>query len=434
MRVAGQGDIDMTGGNDAGAVRAGGIAAAVALALTLGYAAYALVPVVRRDGPTRPAETEPSEAKRRLADPARYVATNGDDANPGTKEAPLRTISAATRRAAPGDLYYVREGVYRERPTFRTSGTKAKPIVFEAYPGESVTISRGFRVTGDHNILRRFAVTPGESEEAVFLAEAAGRTRSPQTSAQIQLTGSWNRLEGVSHQDRRGVTPAGVSSLTFVKGSHNVVTDLDFSYCRPITFLGQGAGEGTGTAEYNVISGGTVNHGTDVLLSIEADNCRVEGVDLHHPGQVGAHGNSADAINLNGDGIVLRGNRIHDVYAQYSYQHADAIQWWNRANDLVIEGNVIGSQEHGGKLGKGDQGHIQFSSEAQGFTSHRVSIRDNVFLGTDGYYIISGSPTQIRPGQADGWRVEGNEFRSGQRMRSDILQSTRGWRIQDDAL
>lgn len=363
-----------------------------------------------------------------------YVATDGDDANPGTMEQPLRTISEAARRARPGDVYYVRGGVFEERVVFGASGTRSKPVVFAAYRGESVTIARGFRITGDRNVVRGFAVEPGESSETVLLGEVTGLTRAPRTTGQIQVTGSWNRLERISLRDKKGITPQGFSSLVFVNGSHNVVSNPDISYCRPVAFLGRGAGEGTGTAEYNAISGGTVNRGTDVLLAIEADKATVEGVDIHHPGQSGAHGNSADAINLNGDGIVIRRNKIHDVYMQYAYQHPDAIQWWNRANDLVIEGNVIGSQERGGKLGKRDQGHIQFSSEVLGFTSQRVVIRDNVFLGTDGYYIISGSPRQILPGQADGWRIEGNDFRSGQRMRSDILERGRGWRVQEDAL
>ncbi|MDP6190920.1 MAG: DUF1565 domain-containing protein [Gammaproteobacteria bacterium] len=43
-----------------------------------------------------------------------YVATNGDDTNPGTIEAPFKTIQHAVSAVRPGDIVNIRAGTYRE--------------------------------------------------------------------------------------------------------------------------------------------------------------------------------------------------------------------------------------------------------------------------------------------------------------------------------
>ena len=41
-----------------------------------------------------------------------YVAPNGDDANPGTKEKPYGTFLKAISEVSPGDTIFVRGGIY----------------------------------------------------------------------------------------------------------------------------------------------------------------------------------------------------------------------------------------------------------------------------------------------------------------------------------
>jgi len=70
-----------------------------------------------------------------------HVAPSGNDANPGTQAAPLRTIQRAAERAQPGDVVSVHEGVYRERVSPPRGGASdAKRIVYQAAPGEKVEI------------------------------------------------------------------------------------------------------------------------------------------------------------------------------------------------------------------------------------------------------------------------------------------------------
>ena len=77
-----------------------------------------------------------------------YVATDGDDNNPGTFDEPFRTIQKAATVALAGYTVYIRGGIYRETVTPANQGTAEAPIVFQAYNGEEVIISGGDLVTG----------------------------------------------------------------------------------------------------------------------------------------------------------------------------------------------------------------------------------------------------------------------------------------------
>lgn len=67
-------------------------------------------------------------------------AKNAADTNPGTKDRPLKTISAGVAKMGPGDTVLIHPGVYRETVTLKTSGTEAKPITIAAAQKGTVTI------------------------------------------------------------------------------------------------------------------------------------------------------------------------------------------------------------------------------------------------------------------------------------------------------
>jgi len=70
-----------------------------------------------------------------------HVSPVGNNANDGSVSQPLRTISAAARRARPGDVIMVHKGVYRERIDPPRGGTSnRKRIVYRAAPGEKVIV------------------------------------------------------------------------------------------------------------------------------------------------------------------------------------------------------------------------------------------------------------------------------------------------------
>ncbi|MBT3227649.1 MAG: T9SS type A sorting domain-containing protein [Candidatus Marinimicrobia bacterium] len=75
-----------------------------------------------------------------------YVATDGDDTNPGTISAPFATLEHAfIDVAGPGDHIYIREGVYHEEVV---TSSKTGPITISNYADEEVTLD-GSRALSD---------------------------------------------------------------------------------------------------------------------------------------------------------------------------------------------------------------------------------------------------------------------------------------------
>lgn len=69
-------------------------------------------------------------------------AENACDDNPGTAEAPFKTIGAASKILKPGEKVLIKEGVYREKVTPGRGGeSPCKMITYQAMPGEKVVIS-----------------------------------------------------------------------------------------------------------------------------------------------------------------------------------------------------------------------------------------------------------------------------------------------------
>ncbi len=79
-----------------------------------------------------------------------HVAQNGaaSDDNPGTEEAPWRTISRALGTVQPGDTVLIHAGTYREWVAPQVSGTATAPITFAGAPGEEVVLTGADLVTG----------------------------------------------------------------------------------------------------------------------------------------------------------------------------------------------------------------------------------------------------------------------------------------------
>ena len=68
-----------------------------------------------------------------------YVASGGNDANPGTAALPWRTLQRAADAVAPGGTVVIRKGTY-DGFFLGRSGTAAAPIAFMAYPGEAAVV------------------------------------------------------------------------------------------------------------------------------------------------------------------------------------------------------------------------------------------------------------------------------------------------------
>lgn len=122
-----------------------------------------------------------------------YVAPNGSDANPGTKEKPMATVAMALRQAremrrlndpavANGVHIIVENGVYAlSEPLFvrpEDSGTPTSPTVIEAAPGARPVLSGGLQVKGWRKATENIPGLPAAARGKVWVANApveAGR-------------------------------------------------------------------------------------------------------------------------------------------------------------------------------------------------------------------------------------------------------------------
>ena len=92
-----------------------------------------------------------------------FVAMNGNDVNPGTKEKPFATLKRAREKIREiknesglpkeGITVWIRDGVYSFSKTFeldeRDSGTESSPIIYRAYQNEKVRILGGVEISSN---------------------------------------------------------------------------------------------------------------------------------------------------------------------------------------------------------------------------------------------------------------------------------------------
>jgi len=127
----------------------GGNATAGTISSTGDYTAPANMPNVASATVTAVSQADPSQSATAVitlvtqlaTGTTYYVSTSGNDSNPGTMSEPWRTIQHAANTVQAGDTVYVRQGIYREVVTLKSSGSAtAGFITFSSYPGELATL------------------------------------------------------------------------------------------------------------------------------------------------------------------------------------------------------------------------------------------------------------------------------------------------------
>ena len=123
-------------------------------------------------------------------DTASYVATNGNDGNPGTMDMPWRTIQKAAATVSAGMHVYVRGGVYNEAVTVSVSGSLSLgSIVFQPYPGEQVAVDgTGLVVPSASSGLAVTATTCGKRARTSRSSRARARASPSSGKRQASAT------------------------------------------------------------------------------------------------------------------------------------------------------------------------------------------------------------------------------------------------------
>lgn len=148
--------------------------------------------------------------------PVFFVSTSGSDANPGSFEAPWRTVQRALGSLRPGESVLVRGGTYAEDLWMSRSGSESAPVTVAAFPGERVVL--------------RPASTSGNTYALVVYSAAFVRVQgfviegsSGTSAANVYVTGSSHHVELSGNEIRfgqdQGVYADAGTSHVFVLGN-----------------------------------------------------------------------------------------------------------------------------------------------------------------------------------------------------------------------
>ena len=220
-----------------------------------------------------------------------YVATTGDDINPGTKDNPYRTVQKGVDACGAGETVRIGGGTYAERVILHRSGSYFGRDILITADTDAPVILDGAELEGWGAILD----TAGQDHVTI---RGISVRNGKQTG--ISVTGSWRvRLEKCKSSHT-------VASGIIVDKSHGVVVD------------GCEVDHACQSGEESV----TVKRSADVVV----ENCYV-----HDTGHEGID------IKEGSKHVIVRNNHVHDTQAQGLY--ADA--WDSDTYDIRFENNRV---------------------------------------------------------------------------------------------
>jgi regulation of enolase protein 1 (concanavalin A-like superfamily) len=223
-----------------------------------------------------------------------YVSTDGSDSNDGRSASrPLRTLQRAASLVGPGDVVWVRGGVYSSNVDFRASGTASRKIVFESYPGECAILDgsgENQRVrfsNASHNVFRNFVVR-NSPQEGIF------------------MHGSHENVISniISHNNS-------INGLLTMEGNNNLITKFiafdNYSPGRAGDADGISISTGNGNRIIDCVAFGNSDDGVDTWLSTNTviENCVSFGNGYHNGQEVGdGNGFKAGGRSNNANTII----------------------------------------------------------------------------------------------------------------------------------
>jgi hypothetical protein len=319
-----------------------------------------------------------------LARPAKgrtlFVAPNGNDANPGTKNAPFRHIRHAAKLARAGDTVLVRQGVYRElvSPPFSGNATLGF-ITFASYPGETATIDgTGLPIPGGQSGL--FTI----SDQGYLIVEGFeirnySTNRLSEVPIGIYVQGAGRNIELINNHvhdiaTRARTTPSQCGSDAF-----------------GITVDGTSAPE---AIDGLVVSGNEIDHlhtGCSETVSVDGNvehfaitSNRIHDDDNIGIDAIGFEGVSPDpAFDQARDGEI-RGNTVYKITSfgnpDYGPQFSAGGIYVDGGTRITIEQNLV----HHVDLG------IELASEHRGRVTSHVTARNNVIYADNSNGISIG--------------------------------------------
>lgn len=254
-----------------------------------------------------------------LAGAADYVvATNGDDANPGTQDRPWRTLQHAANSVGAGDTVSVRAGNYAGA-YIEHSGTSSQPIVFRAFGDEAPSITEDNPETPDGINVE------GASYVTVQGFAVSGRSRAGIRAATCDhVTIRDNHIDG---SGKWGIFTAFCDDVLI---DHNVAANTVEQHGIYVSNSGDRPVVRNNTIYGNTQAGihmnGDISNGGDGVIS----DAVVENNVIRDNGSGGASGINCDGVQDS----VIRNNLIFD-------EHASGISLYQIDGGAASTGNRV---------------------------------------------------------------------------------------------
>ena len=312
-----------------------------------------------------------------------YVALNGNDSNPATSSAPLRTIGAAVKRIKPNDTIIVRAGAYAEPVTLSVDGAEGKPIKLRAEGAVTINPSKGIplRILASYWEISGFTIdVNGRSSTAVsFEAPAHNNTLS-----------DGKVLNGTNHGVLLG---DGTSNNKIVKNE--------------IARFWNDGGDAHGVAiresHNNIIDGNDIhNNSGDAVQVFCSDTAALAG-----RGAVGnqiinnrLHDDRENAVDIkSSDGTVVSGNEMWG-YKPSSTSDGMALEIHYGAKNVTVTNNEIHDSTWGIEVSRGKKDGAAYPLVPSNITIHHNRIHTITMVGDnnagDGAGIVVREATNVR--------------------------------------
>jgi hypothetical protein len=264
-----------------------------------------------------------------------YVSPNGTDNNPGTFSLPWRTLGKAATMVMPGDIVYIRGGVYQEAVEFSNYGTSQAPIRILAYFGETPIID-GNNYTLPHDY----------------------------GGALLEISGNYNFVSGleVRYSSYLGVLAKGAHAVANkINAHHNLHSGMRIEGDFSIIEYSQ-----VWSNDMQNYNGQYPQGDSTALTASRQPNYAI----IRHNVVYENWGIGLSTYEANG--TIIEDNVVYDNYYSNIYL--------SNATNVIFQRNFIYAT---GNMTGGTQIGIQVEDEAPGPSSKNISIINNIVYGTN---------------------------------------------------
>lgn len=305
-----------------------------------------------------------------------YVATSGNNSNPGTSSQPWRTVAYAASKMVAGDTTYVKGGTYQEGVIrFGRSGTSSAPIKLLNAPGEFPVINF-INKSQYHRILIQNSASYNKPIGWITI-EGFELRNGHDGIKYYNLHDSIIRRNWIHHNGFQGILGQGGTRVLFDRNRIN--HNGRFAAC----------GAGTTTSCYH--DHGIYAHGSSYKIT---NNLFYDNLGFG----VQQNGSSSSTSNA-GPGFAGAKNWViaNNTFA-YSVNRAGLVLWGSQCSNTIIENNIF--HENAVKAPPYYSQGIEISGGATG-----IQIRSNLAFasGSGGTKFILGGTAGVN------YTLSGNE-------------------------